>query len=454
MKDLRLNRKALRNGRLTRREILTASASLAVVVACAPTAPSSAPASPTPAAKGPVTLKFWYIAQGVNFDPVVKAAAKDFEDSHPSIKVELDVLPVVDLRAKVRPIFTSGGPGPDIVYEGAVQTLTYASLPLGFIDLTDRIKAAGLKDRVIPAAWFALESEGKAYGVPLNAFVWFIGYNRDYYEAAGIRGVPQDWDGLLEVVKKVTNPAKEQFGYVQLTNRFVEWFFSTLLFDSGVGFFKGAEDWRKFDVSQPITFNGPEGIRGLEYMKQLAETAPGGIKGNIGLEDARVRVLFAKGNIGHYFTHSIFWSQVSSENPKMVGGKNFDVYVMPKGPKRQGAMFATEVLGITKLSKEPDAAWEFVKFISDKWEGRLAGSIANVPVRTDATLPPDTKEPWLVEAGRNGLKGESYPQAFFPQLDAVREPLGKEVQAFFLGQKSAKQALDGAAAEAAKVLKK
>jgi ABC-type glycerol-3-phosphate transport system substrate-binding protein len=67
-------------------------------------------------------------------------------------------------------------------------------------------------------------------------------------------------------------------------------------------------------------------------------------------------------------------------------------------------------------------------------------------------VPVDASK-WLVDAGNQALAGEAFPSAFFPQIDAVREPLGKEVEAFFLGQKSAQQALDAAAIIFAKTLK-
>lgn len=447
--------------KLTRRRFLTTSAGLAVGsvlgagrLAWTPiSATSMAAAAPSPSPRGPVTIKLWYIAQGPAFEPVLKAVVKHFEETHRSIKIELDVQPTTDMRNKIRPIFTTGGPGPDILYEGAVQTLTYANMPFGFIDLTDRVKASGVKERSPKAAWAPLETGGKTFGVPLNAFPFFIGYNKDLYTAAGLRGIPQDWEEQLRFVKRIWNVQRDTFGFVTFTNRFVSWLFETLMYDSGMGYFQGTEEWEKFDVTRPVTFNGPQGVRILEYMRELAETAPGGLRGNFGVDSARAIVMFARGNLGHYHGHSIHFSQITGNNPNMVGGRNFDVYVFPKGPKRQGAQFSTSVMGIPKGSQDPDAAWEAVRFMTDRWEGLLSASIGTVPVRYDVRLPSDAPL-WLIDAGRKALAGDSFSSAWFPQLDLVREPLGKEVEAFFLGQKTAKQALDSAAEEFVRLLRR
>lgn len=430
---------------LTRRRLLATAGGFAIG---ALRRAASAGAQP----KGPATVAFWYIAQGPAFETTIKAAVKDFEATHRSIKVDLDVQPTVDLRNKIRPIFASGGPGPDVLYEGGPVTLTYAAMPFGFIDLTDRVKAAGLREKTPKSAWIPMEAGAQTFGVPLNAYPFFMGYNKDLYAAAGLKGVPQTWEEQLEYAKKLWDPKKDTFGFVTFTSRFVAWLFETLMYDSGIGYVKGSEDWKRFDMSQPITFNSAQGVRLLEYLRDLAETAPGGLKGNIGVDSAKAITMFARGNLAHYHGHSIHFSQITRNNPKMIGGKNFDVYVFPKGPARQGAQFSSSVMGLTRGSKDPDAAWEFIKFISDRWEGPLSASIGTVAMRRDAKLPADVPQ-WLVDAGRHALAGDAFPSAFFPQLDSVRVPLGKEVEAFFLGQKTAKQALDSAAAVFAKTLK-
>ncbi len=326
-------------------------------------AASNQPGLATSAPKSPATVEFWQIAQGPNFQAVMTQAIRDFQEKFSNIKVVLNEQPTLDLRTKLQTIFTSGGPGPDVVFEGVPTTLTYAALPLGFMDITDRIKAAGMEGKILQAVWPPVTKEGKHLGLPFAAYPYFLMYNKQMYESLGLK-LPNTQDELLTVVKKMVAPAKDTFGLITFTNRFVAWILENLWYNAKVGYFQGSENFTAYDVTKPLTINTPKAVAALEYLRKLAETAPGGIKGNFGLgtEDARAR--FARGNIGHLYIHTIHVSQVVNDNPKMEPRKTFDIMVLPKGPDRRGLPVATQVLGMSKQSKDPDAAWELVKFLS------------------------------------------------------------------------------------------
>jgi multiple sugar transport system substrate-binding protein len=453
--------------KLTRREFLGTSlkiglGAVGVAVAgvgCAPAAtPQAAPATPTPQPaaptaipKEPVVLEYWQIEQGPNFAKVMDEAMKEFEDLYPNIRVNLSVAPYQEMNNRVFPVFTNGGPGPDIFMTGGVITTTLARMPYGYIDITDRVKASGMKDKIPPGVWPPMEDEGKVFGMPLDALPFMLTYNKDLYEAVGIAGPPETWEELLEVAKKIHDPSKDRFGFLAFSV-WPAWPLEQLWYDSGVGYFEGSEDFRQYDITKPITITKPEAVEALEYLHSLAETAPGGLPGNI-VDDGTADQVFAEGKLAHYFTHTIHTSQISDFNPAMVPGKNFDVEVFPKGPKRRGLLFTTAVYGISKLSKDPDAAWEFIKFLSDKWEGRLAPSIGNIPVRQDVEADKDAVGSWLLPVGREALAGDIFPQAYFPGVEAFAQVLRPNVEAYFLGKKTAKQALEDIAAEAERVLK-
>ncbi|MCZ7571514.1 MAG: sugar ABC transporter substrate-binding protein [Ardenticatenaceae bacterium] len=413
---------------------------------------TSAPAVPTTAAsKGPVTLEFWQIAQGANYDKVLRQLIEEYEDSHPNVKVNLTVQPQKDMDTKVRSVYTSGGPGPDLMICGSVYSLTYARMPYGFIDLTDRIAAEKLKDTIAPSAWETMQENDKQFGVPFTAFLFLLNYNKDLYKAAGLSGPPTTLDELLANSKKITDPSQDRYGFLAFT-AFPAWILEQLWYDAGVGYFEGSENFDKYDVTKPITITKPEAVAALEYVKSLAETAPGGLQGNIGVKTGDADAAFAKGNLAHFYTHTIHTSQIQSYNENMVPQKNFDVAAFPKGPKRQGVMFSTEVAGISKGSKDPDAAWDFLKFLSDL-EGRIAPSSGTVPLRGDVDVDQNQAGSWLVPIGRQLLQGEVFPQAYFPQQGAFASSLTSNVEAYFLDKKSAEQALSDVATEAAKSLK-
>lgn len=454
---------------VSRREFLTTSVKLGMGLAgatilgasCAPAAApttsptqataTSVPVAASPIAKGPVTLEFWQIGQGDNYDKVIKQAIQDFQNSHRNIKVNLSTNPTQDIDTKARSIFTSGGPGPDVVITGSVYSLTYANMPYGFIDLTDRIQAEGIQNKIPPSAWVTMTQNNRMFGIPFTAFVFLLNYNKDLYQQAGISGPPETMDELLANCKKINDPNKDRFGYLSFT-AFPAWQLEQLWYDNGVGYFEGSENFDKYDITKPITITKPEAVAALQYVKSLAETAPGGLQGNIGVKSGDADAAFAKGNLAHYFTHTIHTSQIQSFNPKMVPLQNFDVAVFPKGSKRRGAMFSTEVIGITKGSTDHDAAWEFVSYLSGQVEGKIAPSDGTLPVRQDAVTDDKQLGSWLLPIGRQILAGEVFPQSFFPQASVFAKSLTSNEEAVFLGKKTAEQALADVAADAKKSL--
>jgi ABC-type glycerol-3-phosphate transport system substrate-binding protein len=448
------------NSTVSRRQFLVTSARVALgvgvaslVTACAPQVPAAPTAqSSGPVPKGPVTLEFWQIAQGPNFDTVMKDAITAFESSHPSIKVNLSVEPFQDMDTKIRPIFTSGGPGPDVLMTGSVATLTYARMPFGYMDLTDRIAAAQLRDKTPATAWAAMTDNGRLFGIPFDAFPFLLHYNRDLYEAAGVSRPPETQDELLSAVKKIHDPSKNQFGFLVFTS-FPAWILEQLWYNNGAGYFEGSEDFKQYDTTKPIAITEPEAVASLEFARQLAETAPGGLAGNIGVKTSDSDAMFARGNLGHFYTHTIHTSQIPGLNQNnMVPKKNFDVAVFPAGSKRRGTMFSTSVFGVAKKTKDADASWEFVKYLSDEWEGRIAPAIGCVPARNDAKIDESAVGGWLIPVGRQVLSGDTFLQSYFPQTTSFATALTPNVEAYFSEKKSAKQALEDVAAEAKKSL--
>lgn len=361
-------------------------------------------------------------------------------------------MPSDTLRPKLQTSMTTGGPGPDVVYEGLVHTQRYASYPYGYIPLTKFIGDAGLKSKIPESFWAPALYKDDIYALPFNAITWYIAYNNDDYAAAGISGPARTWDELHDTVKKTTVPEKDQYGFSNQTDKFVIWLLETFWYQSGVGWFEGSEDFLKYDLTKPLAFNSGKGIAALEYLRSLVEFAPGGPKGTIGVSNDALVTQMAQGHVATMYHLMLYINQVPQQNPALVGGKNLRLALAPKGPLRGGGALASSGLGITRGSKSPDAAWQLVKYLSDKGEASIATSIGGFPIRTDAELPPAARDNWLLQPARDALQ-QGFQQGFFPQWDGFREVIGKQVQAYYLDQKTAAQALNDAAEQCRQILK-
>jgi raffinose/stachyose/melibiose transport system substrate-binding protein len=146
-----------------------------------------------------VTVTWWHNS---NTDPgkgYYEQVAKDFEASHPGVKVEINALQHEDMLTKLDAAFQAGDP-PDIYMER------------GGGELADHVKAGLTKDLSDVAAdtisklggsvsgW---QVGGKTYALPFSLGVVGFWYNKDLFTKAGITTPPATWDDFYTVVDKL-----------------------------------------------------------------------------------------------------------------------------------------------------------------------------------------------------------------------------------------------------------
>lgn len=146
-----------------------------------------------------VTVTWWHNS---NTDPgkgYYEQVAKDFEASHPGVKVEINALQHEDMLTKLDAAFQAGDP-PDIYMER------------GGGELADHVKAGLTKDLSGVAAdtisklggsvsgW---QVDGKTYALPFSVGVVGFWYNKDLFSKAGITTPPATWDDFYSVVDKL-----------------------------------------------------------------------------------------------------------------------------------------------------------------------------------------------------------------------------------------------------------
>jgi len=123
----------------------------------------------------------------------------------PTVPVDMAI---VDINAQTRRIlaaFWSGIPVADFVEIESGFVGQYFAGPLediGFVDMTDRIEAEGLFEKMVPQAFSMWSSRGRVFGLPHDVHPVVLGYRADIFEAEGI-DVEQieTWDDFVRVTK-------------------------------------------------------------------------------------------------------------------------------------------------------------------------------------------------------------------------------------------------------------
>jgi spermidine/putrescine-binding protein len=189
----------------------------------------------------------------------------------------------------------------------------------------------------------------KNYMVPFYVSKTLLFYNKTMLKEAGIARPPQTFDELLDAARKMTKGEKS--GFMTLNFDWLDW---PLLAMNGVDLL--TPDLRK------AAFNTPAAVKTVEALAQA--TADGTIN-KVAWTGRWVEPnnAFAAGTVGLYQAHAPAFFYVRGGGP-WVNGDTLGATQMPGGlavPNSHG-------LGISKSSKYPELAWEFIKLATnEKW---------------------------------------------------------------------------------------
>jgi len=173
---------------------------VAVLAACGTGSEGSSDStSGSSGSSGPVTISWWHNS---NTDPgksYYDTVAKDFEASHPGVKIQVSAMQHEDMLTKLDAAFQSGD-APDVYMER------------GGGELADHVKAGLTKDisesakdaiSTVGGSVAGWQVDGKTYALPFSVGVVGFWYNKSLFEKAGITTPPTTVDEFNAAVDKL-----------------------------------------------------------------------------------------------------------------------------------------------------------------------------------------------------------------------------------------------------------
>lgn len=350
---------------VTRRRLLgvgTAMAGTPLVISACSTPVGSGGQPAASASRGPATIRLGERAGAEEqaFDSRLPA----FKQQFPTISVEREVI-TGDMIAALKTMAASNTL-PDNVhaYTGGQQ---YHAFALGGAFRT--IESDIARDKVDLKAWFPemieiMRVDGKLYGLPFKGQVLASGfyYNASLFETRGIPVPNENWtlDDLVKAAQQLTvrqGSDTVQYGYAvntwggeNFTGHLRQW--------NGDSFSKDGKK-ATMDTSQVL-----EALQWYETMFQrerilhpLTDAANSFVQG---------RVAMIGRNYLNYKTAIL----------TQVGDKfKWDGMMMPKHAKtgKRGGIFAGDSHAISRDTKNPEAAFELLKWVTDKEFGVALG---------------------------------------------------------------------------------
>ncbi len=289
-------------------------------------------------------ISYWHhFTSQSEFDGMAEVIAL-FKKKAPDIELAPENIPNADYMAK----FTAA-----VAAETRPDTAMIASERLadmvamnGLIDITERVNKWDQKKYFPANRWEGITQDGKIYGIPAFTFVDWMYYRPDYFAEAGITKVPTTLAEFQDAAIKLTDPAKNRFGFgmrgggggAQFVVDMLEAFGSPILKDGKVAIDRAkAIDAMKF-WSELFT----------KY-KAVPPSAPG---------DAYRQIMegFKTGQTAMVWHHSGSLAEI-----KGALGDKFRTAVKPTGPAAPTTRVSYLYNGIMK-NDNADAAWAWISF--------------------------------------------------------------------------------------------
>jgi multiple sugar transport system substrate-binding protein len=294
----------------------------------------------------PVTVKF---ASWVGETDTMKKFAEQFHELHPNITIDFQDVPAEEISDKLL-TQVAGGTAPDVAYldQGAVGDFASRS---ALADLSDYVAASSAvkPDDYVPAFIDAAMYQGKLYGLPFDGESTGLFYRTDLFEAAGIKEPPKTWQEFEEAAKMLTIKDKKQYGFILFASEAAYYWYPWLWQTGGKLL---SEDGKQ------ILFNNDDGKRAADFYVRLKDYSPQDFLNSNSYDG---RVAFANGTVAMYVAGAWFAGTLRSEFPDTEG--KWAAAPLPQD-KQCATTVAGDTLVIFQQSKNKDAAWKWIEFLS------------------------------------------------------------------------------------------
>ena len=305
-------------------------------------------------------------------------------------------------------------------------------------------------ESIAPSTLRPMRYKNKLYAFPYRDDNYILWYRKDL-----ISEPPRTIQDLLDISERIyTETNKEVYGYVDswaeasvpLITKFITWLTAA-----------GGELW-DYDRNVPV-WNNSEGITALEWMRRLAQseaTDPSSWTNEdwVGESDS-----FAAGSAAMMVNWAGIDAPLLPETSKVTG--KIDWAIVP-AIKTSGTVSAPDGMAVSSYTKYPELAIELAKFIALDYEltvERVKNS-AYAPSLLSALQDPGVvkilEDKGISDIFKTIMDQIKYPvgeKGLIPQWADLVTPLGQQLSAALHGEKSAKQALDDAAAKAIELVR-
>ncbi|MCX7027724.1 MAG: ABC transporter substrate-binding protein [Spirochaetes bacterium] len=285
-------------------------------------------------------------------------------------------------------------------------------------------------------------SKGKLYSLPFVGNVSLFAYRTDLFAKYGL-AAPKTWNDVLLAAKKIAEnePSVSGVSFRGVKGNPILTAFLPIFWSFGADF---------MDASEKPNVNSPEAVKALKFFLELAKYAPKSVPMN---NTAQIRDGLLAGTVGIAPEVWPAWlGSLDDPNQSKVAGK-VKVTKHPADVKKSSPMIGIWHIAIPAASKNKQAAFDFLSFVTSKETQKLMVLKAGLPPSRMSVFEDKeilAKYPWypaILEALQDGV---ARPRTLY--WAEIENTMGGLVQEALIGSKTAEQALGEANAKIAEII--
>lgn len=314
-------------------------------------------------ADGQVTITFWhsFVASTV---PALNELIDKFEQQYPHIKIKAQYIPTGDALIQKLITAVQSQTAPDIswIHSDYLQDLISADAIYkmeDFVKGENGLSETDLKD-IYPALIQYASWRGTLYSIPMEATNLALMYNKRMFREAGLdpEKPPQNWQELQNYAKKLTRDKdgdgkNEQIGFLLPIfpatgplGGWMVWQWLPYIWQAGGNLIN--------EQQTHILYDSESGIAALTLWQNFfrnLELSKYSMDYDVAFASERLAMAMdGPWNLPRYRT--------------LLKNLDWAFAPLPAGPAKSATIVGGEYLTIFKQSKHPDAAWQFLKWLT------------------------------------------------------------------------------------------
>ncbi|MFB4425012.1 extracellular solute-binding protein [Streptomyces sp. QL37] len=369
------------------------------------------------------TVTWWDTSNVGSEDKVFKKIAEGFEKKHPKVDVKYVNVPFGEAQNKFKNAAQAGSGAPDVIRSEVAWTPEFADL--GYLAPLDG--TAALKDEgdFLKQAAASTKYKGKTYAVPQVIDSMGIFYNKKMFEDAGVEP-PAKIADLKSIAKKIKDKTGKTGLYLRGDDSY---YFLSFLYGEG-GDLVDAD-------SKTVTVDNAEGTKAFGVVKDLVDSGAAKTDATDGWEN--MMSAFKNGDVAMMINGP--WAVADTLTGKEFTDKaNLGISTVPAGSAAQGAPQGGHNLGVYAGSKNIEASYAFVEYMTSvESQAQTAGELNLLPTRTSAYSKKEAVDSEIVQFFKPVVE-TAVERPWIPETGSLFAPLNVEYTKVLTGQTTPEKA--------------